>query len=53
MNGIDEIDTDDLSADEKLDLIIEALIDVQAQQIEIIEKLSNISLPGSYYGIEN
>lgn len=41
-----------LSVEDKLDLILEGLAEVSEKQDEIIEKLSNVSLPGTGYDIE-
>lgn len=51
-NGTGEISRDNLSYNEKLDLILGILEEVQLQQEEIIEKLGNVGLPGADYGID-
>ena len=41
-----------LTIEEKLDLLLEGLAEVSEKQDEIIEKLSNVSLPGTGYEVE-
>lgn len=49
MAGIlDRIDPDDLDVDEKLSIIIEALIEAAEERAEILEKLNNLSVPDGY-----
>ena len=58
-NGEANVTPEDLDPDTKLNILIEAIVKIQEQQDEIlvqnqeiIEKLSNISLPGVDYDYE-
>ena len=51
-NGESGVNMEGLSLEEKVDLIVEGLIELNEKYDEIIEKLSNVSLPGTGYDIE-
>ena len=52
-----DLDTDGMSQDAKLDLIIEGLIDLQDEfqvfREELLEKIANINLPGVDYELDS
>ena len=51
-NGESGVNTEGLSLEDKVDLIVEGLIELNEKYDEIIEKLSNVSLPATVYDIE-
>ena len=51
-NGESGMNMAGLSMEDKIDLIVEGLVELNEKYDEIIEKLSNVSLPGAGYDIE-
>ena len=43
----------DLTQDEKIDLILEGMINLTNSHEELIEKLSNLSLPGDNFDVDD
>lgn len=53
MSGrIDEVDTEGMSVDEKVDVLIEAVVDISDTLEEILEGIRNLSTPGGDFTVE-
>lgn len=51
-NGSAKIEFSELDINSKLDLLHEAIIELVETQAELVEKVSNISLPGSDFDVD-